>query len=97
MQSMLGRLRLLQSRHRSGWRFKTTNLTENFTLQDYRELYPEETLPLFVIASGGALRAIDRAQGLVPRPGERLVALVPPIESELSSAASPPTEADDRQ
>jgi NhaP-type Na+/H+ or K+/H+ antiporter len=78
---------LLARRHARGWRFKATNLTESFTLQHHRELYTEEPLPLFVIAPGGALRAIDLAQGLQPRSGERLVALVPPP----SSAATAPT------
>ena len=65
-------------RFRSGWVFKATKLSETFKLADYREIYGDEVLPMFVVTGGGAIVPYDPDLPLRPREGDKLVGMVPP-------------------
>jgi NhaP-type Na+/H+ or K+/H+ antiporter len=63
-------------RVREGWTFKTTPLSVEFTLEDYRARYGEDAIPLFVIEDDGDIRVVTAELAILPRRDERLVALV---------------------
>ncbi|RCW84130.1 cation:proton antiporter [Paracoccus lutimaris] len=75
-----------------GWIFRTTRLTEEYTLQDWREARPE-VIPLVVI-NRGRLQFIRDPARIDGRPGTRIVSMIPPEtvekirhEAELSHRA----------
>jgi NhaP-type Na+/H+ or K+/H+ antiporter len=68
--------KLISRRVREGWSFKVTPLSEEFTLDDYRERYGDEALPLFVIGHAGDIRVVTAELATRPRQDERLVGLV---------------------
>ena len=68
--------KLIEQRVREGWIFKTTPLSEEFTLDDYREMYGENAIPLFVVEDDGDVRVVTATLATRPRHDERLVALV---------------------
>ena len=51
-------------------------MSEEFTLDDYRERYGDEALPLFVIGHAGGIRVVTAELATRPRQDERLVGLV---------------------
>lgn len=59
-----------------GWMFKVTGLSEEFTLDDYRALYGERAIPLFVVEADGDLRVVTAKLGTRPRKDEKVVSLV---------------------
>lgn len=74
--------RLIGRRHSLGWRFKATPLSENFDLADYRQIYGEDALPLFVVRSDGSIVVVGADLSVTPREDQRLVGLVPPESEE---------------
>ena len=81
-------------RHRRGWVFKATGLSEAFTLEDYRELYGKDALPLFVVTELGAIRVFDAGLKMTPKEGQKLVGLVPPepVPVEATQNESPASD-----
>jgi NhaP-type Na+/H+ or K+/H+ antiporter len=63
-------------RFAEGWTFKVTPLSEEFTLDDYREMYGDEALPLFVIEDDGDIRVVAARLAMRPRQDEKVVGLV---------------------
>jgi hypothetical protein len=55
---------------------KTTPITEKFTYQRFKEIYGNDTIPLFVISKGN-LTVVAAAQPVTPKPGQTLIAIVP--------------------
>ena len=75
-----------------GWTFRTTRLTDEYTLQDWREARPE-VIPLVVI-NRGRLQFIRDPARIDGRPDTRIVSMIPPEtvekirhEAELSHRA----------
>ncbi len=64
------------SEYRSGFRFKTTKLTEEYTLEDFSKTYGEETLVLMVLDANNKLQINTVEEKFEPKPGHTLVALV---------------------
>ena len=64
-------------RHREGWIFKSTQLSEDFTIDDYHELYGAHALPLFVVTEDESIVPFDSNLPLRAREGQKLVGLVP--------------------
>jgi len=71
---------LLESRIANGWVIKTTNLSDEFTYEDYCTLYGPNTLPLFVVRKSGSLIIATASRMPEPEPGDTLVALINPDE-----------------
>lgn len=65
----------ISQRFRLGHVFKSTKLSEEFTLDDYRRLYGEDALPLFVVQASGAILPFDSELPLAPKTGQTLVGL----------------------
>jgi len=65
----------ISQRFRLGHVFKSTKLSEEFTLGDYRRLYGEDALPLFVVQASGAILPFDSELPLAPKTGQTLVGL----------------------
>ncbi|MFV0303712.1 MAG: cation:proton antiporter [Paracoccus sp. (in: a-proteobacteria)] len=63
-----------------GWSFRTTRLTEEYGLEDWRAAR-EGALPLAVV-QGGELWFVDNAEKIDARAGARLVSLLPPELAE---------------
>ena len=62
---------------REGWRFRSTHLTTEYTIDDWKERRPE-AIPILRIKPSGELRFIRNRDSLKGEPGARLIALLPP-------------------
>ncbi|HKK70285.1 MAG TPA: cation:proton antiporter [Candidatus Krumholzibacteria bacterium] len=69
--------RSITRRHREGWVFKSTRLSQDFTIDDYHELYGADALPLFVVSEDESIVPFDSKLPLQAREGQKLVGLVP--------------------
>jgi len=61
----------------AGWRVSATRLTEQFGVADYREQHPA-SIPYCVVNSKGGVDLFAGDVSRKPRPGETVVALLPP-------------------
>lgn len=68
----------LARRNNEGYLVKKTTLTEEFTFEDYRELYGTSAINLFVIKEKGELTIRTVDDNYKPAPGHKLISLVPP-------------------
>lgn len=71
----------LAARFAEGHRVKKTLLTSDFTLEDFRERYPAAIL-LFLVEDNKTLRVMAADDELVPKAGQKLIALVHVPEEE---------------
>jgi NhaP-type Na+/H+ or K+/H+ antiporter len=55
---------------------KKTPITDEFTYEDYREIYGKTALPLFIINESGNLEICTAADGPMPKSGDKLIGLV---------------------
>ena len=67
----------LEAMMADGWRFRTTRLTEEFSLEDWRAESPDAKL-LARIAPNGAIRFIRKNEEFKGAPDIRIIALRPP-------------------
>ncbi|ARE38904.1 Na(+):H(+) antiporter [Rhodovulum sp. P5] len=68
-----------------GWGFRATKLSEEFTLEQWREKNPEAVI-LMQIGPGGVPRVISDEEEARNTAGSRLVAMVPPEEAPAKAA-----------
>jgi hypothetical protein len=68
----------LAQRFAQGEQIKRTRITEEFTLESFRELYGQDALLMFARRPNGALEIATVDKPLEPRAGDMLIALVPP-------------------
>ena len=62
---------------------KSTGLGEEFTIEDYQQLYGDRVIPLFVIKDSGKLEVISGPLGDIEAPvGSTIVSLVQPSTEE---------------
>ena len=61
---------------------KRTHLTDEFTLDSFREMYGETGLVLFVKMENGELQVVTTDAPLAPKAGSTLIALVDPIDAD---------------
>lgn len=66
----------LSARFAAGATIKKTLLTTDFTYEDFLARYGESALPLFSLEENGKLTVATNEQELLPRPGQKLIALV---------------------
>lgn len=66
----------LSARFAAGATIKKTLLTTDFTYDDFLARYGESALPLFSLEENGKLTVATNEQELLPRPGQKLIALV---------------------
>ncbi len=60
----------------NGASVKTTDITEEFTYDDYNKHYGDNALPLFLIDSDGKLMVITADSQPKPKPGQKLISLI---------------------
>ncbi len=60
----------------SGWETKSTNLTEEFGMEDYLKTYQENSLLLFAIDTSGRLRLVADTDEFKPDAGWQVISLV---------------------
>ena len=70
----------LASRIAKGAIVKRTHLTEEFSLEDFKEMYGDDALVLFVKSPTGELDIVTTDAKLDPKSGSTLIALVDPPE-----------------
>ncbi len=82
----------LTARFDAGADIKTTNLTETFDFQRFKELY-DDAIPLFTIDDDGRLAIFTVDDPLQPGPGQRLIAIVEPAgePAEVGAPGTPST------
>ncbi|HUE72801.1 MAG TPA: cation:proton antiporter [Pirellulaceae bacterium] len=72
----------------SGAVIKTTPLTDEFTLDDFRQRYGEEAIPLVAVSDKGRLRIFTPGDKPGKLSGYRLISLIPPGGSGASAASA---------
>ena len=70
----------LNERFNSGAIVKGTSLTEKFDYDDFKKLYGETAVPLFLIDENENLTVFDVENQASPRPGQTLISIVDPVE-----------------
>jgi len=66
----------LEDRFAAGASIKKTLLSKDFTFDDFLARYGESALPLFCLEENGKLTVATDEKDMLPRPGQKLVALV---------------------
>ena len=73
----------LNDRFTSGAVIKTTSLTEEFDYEGFKIHYGEKAIPLFLIDENGNLVVFTVDNPPRPRPGQKLISLIGPIDRAL--------------
>lgn len=68
----------LDKRLASGWVIKATSISDEFTFEDYRTLYGDEAVPMFVINDEGDVQIAVAGKHPTAEPGSKIIALVNP-------------------
>jgi hypothetical protein len=69
----------LQMRFDSGATIKITAMSADFTFNDFKSRYGESALVLFVIGENGNLQVATDEKKMIPKAGQKLIALVDPL------------------
>jgi NhaP-type Na+/H+ or K+/H+ antiporter len=72
----------LAARMNGGAQIKRTRITDEFTFEDFQEMYSESLIVLFVVTEGGQLNIATADAPLVPKAGQTVIALVDPVAEE---------------
>ena len=83
-----------EKRIERGWSIKSTQLTEQFSFDDYQSQHRGEAVPLFLVA-GGKLSVFTVQTPPTPAAGQTLISLAPPPSDEIAATApaEEPTDA----
>jgi NhaP-type Na+/H+ or K+/H+ antiporter len=81
------RFDLLLQRYYQGWRFQKTNITEDYSAQDYFRKVGEGAMPFLLARAGGSLSLRSADTPLEPQPGDTVVGFVSPETLEERRAA----------
>ncbi len=60
----------------AGALIKTTDITEEFTYEDFKKYYGDNALPMFLIDAGGKLVVITADNPPKPKPGQKLISII---------------------
>ncbi len=60
----------------SGAAMKTTRITEKFDFEDFRRLYGDEAIPMFLLKTNGKLTPFAEDSRPTPAPGDLIVSIV---------------------
>ena len=74
----------LLARFQSGAIVKKTNLTDEFSFDDYKKMYGDNAMPLMVITESGKIRVYTADYDPSPEPGEVLISIVDSTDDSLS-------------
>ena len=77
----------LRDLHATGARFKTTPLTDEFTLEDFQNQYGNGAILLCTIAEDGSVEFDTHDAPVTPQPGESILTLVSAVVVPKSHAA----------
>jgi len=69
----------------SGATVRTTELTEEFDYDAFKEYYGESALPLFLIDQGGKMTVFTADNPPKPKPGQKLISIIKPGKGEEKS------------
>jgi NhaP-type Na+/H+ or K+/H+ antiporter len=69
----------LENRFTTGAIVKKTDITTEFYFEDFKKIYGDSVLPLFIIREGGRLKVCTDEEEIIPKPGETLISLVDPV------------------
>lgn len=71
----------------SGWVFKATPLSNEFTYRDFRSLYGPTMVPIGAVSASGTLNVATAGRPFAPGAGDTVLALVDPDELLMSPLA----------
>lgn len=83
----------LTQRFDAGAQLKSTNLTETFDYERFKERYPDAVL-LFVIEGDGRLSVFTEDDPPEPGPGDKVIAIVGQVDQDLGEASPTPRAAE---
>jgi len=72
-----------------GYTIKASKLTEEHPYASFRERYAQRAIPFCVIDEARRLHIFTDEKAPNPRPGELMIALVPPLQNSLSDSVPP--------
>jgi len=72
----------LSTRFAAGAQVKATQITEEFSYKDFRAMYGDSALVMFVVVDGEKLRPVTTEKPPEPEPDDVLIALVDPSDEE---------------
>jgi NhaP-type Na+/H+ or K+/H+ antiporter len=84
---------ILTQRFDAGADVKSTNLTETFDYERFKERYPD-AVPLFVIEENGRLTVFTEEGPAEPGPGDKLIAIVGPVDGDPGGGSASPRPAE---
>lgn len=67
----------LRQKFLQGYRAKKTTLSEDYTYDEFREKYGDDVVLMFVVPEKGKLNVVVANSTYEPKPGDKLIALVP--------------------
>lgn len=83
----------------SGARVQVTEMTEHFDYVSFQSLYGNEAMPLFLINEKEQLLIYTTEYQPIPKPGQKLVTLAPPLDipGQQTASAQAPAESPEEQ
>jgi len=82
----------LTERFHGGAIVKKTSFSEEFSFEDFKEMYGPSALPLFIITENGNLQVNTADSWPEPQPGQTLISIVDQQEEENGRRAKEPQE-----
>ncbi len=79
----------LQRRFEQGAVIKMVKLTKEFPYESFRRYYGTTAVPLFMVEESGKLTILTADNGVTPRAGQTLIALVDPVEEPHAANVIP--------
>ena len=67
-----------------GWEFRSTELTEHFSWEDYRKAWRERALPLMAISPQGQLHPFADGNSVSPDAGWHLISIAKDTEEIIA-------------
>jgi hypothetical protein len=71
-----------------GWVFRATKLSDQFRLEDAKEVLPEAANLLLLLRSDGRMRFFTHASAPAPQPGDTVISFAPPRRKTARDAAA---------
>lgn len=74
----------LSQRFAKGAVVKVNRITDEFDFEDYKSLYGDAGVPLFLINNSNELKVFSSDTTILPQPGHKLISLVDPLDEKLT-------------
>ncbi len=80
----------VHQRQMDGWIFRRTKLSDQFNIDDAKEVLPEAANMLLLLKPGGKMRFFTHASAPEPQAGDTIVSFSPPGKKQIENAKTKP-------